>query len=131
MRTDYPGAGIMSRGVKLLIRVALVSALLLVLYLCTSPGEYDLAKSVNDKLSHAVAFLILSLLADFSFPETGFSRVKIAPLLAYGILIECIQYFLPYRSFSLLDIVADIGGILAYLLILPQLRVLRRQEDRS
>ena len=33
-------------------------------------------------------------------------------LIAYGIAIECIQFFIPSRSFSVLDIVADTTGVL-------------------
>jgi VanZ family protein len=35
-------------------------------------------------------------------------------LAVFGLLIEIIQYFLPWRSFSLLDWLADIIGILTY-----------------
>jgi VanZ family protein len=35
-------------------------------------------------------------------------------LLGYGLAIEIIQYILPYRSFSLLDLAADAFGLLAY-----------------
>jgi VanZ family protein len=34
-------------------------------------------------------------------------------VLAYGILIEIVQIYIPYRSFEFLDIFADFLGILA------------------
>jgi|TARA_B110000305_G_C19331364_1_gene584134 VanZ family protein len=33
-------------------------------------------------------------------------------VLSYGILIEVVQLYLPYRSFEFLDILADVSGIL-------------------
>lgn len=77
-----------------------------------------------------MAFFGLSLLADFSFPKDTFSWKKIGPLIAYGILIECIQYFLPYRSFSFLDMLGDAAGVALYAWSLPlliQLPVLRKR----
>ena len=103
----------------LLFRLALASAVIIILYLTTTPTDYEVVKNINDKLSHAFAFLVLSLLADFSFPGYKFSWAKTCPLFAYGMMIECIQYFLPYRSFSLLDIAADTLGISIYALSVP------------
>jgi len=34
-------------------------------------------------------------------------------VLAYGILIEIVQIYIPYRSFEFLDIFADLTGIIA------------------
>jgi VanZ family protein len=34
-------------------------------------------------------------------------------VLAYGILIEIVQIYIPYRSFEFLDIFADLLGVLA------------------
>ncbi len=121
----------MTKNVLLLFRLALIGAILLILYLTTTPAEYELTRYVNDKLSHAMAFFVLSLLADFSFPGTRFSMTKTCSLLAYGILIECIQYFLPYRSFSLLDVAGDAAGIVFYIISLPlimRLPVLRERR---
>lgn len=109
----------MPKNIIWLFRLGLVTGALVILYLTTTATDYELAHNVYDKLSHALAFFTLSLLADFSFPRDKFSWVKVCPLIAYGILIECIQYFLPYRSFSLLDIVGDIAGIAIYALLIP------------
>ena len=103
-------------------RFALVASILLILYLTTTPVQYEIGQQINDKVSHALAFFTLSFLADYSFPRSHFSFKKILPVLAYGVLIECIQYFLPYRSFSLLDIAGDAFGIVIYVLCLPLIR---------
>lgn len=97
-----------------MFRIALFVSVFVMLYFTTTASEPDIAQSINDKLSHGLAFLFLSLLTDFSCPEDKFTFRKVSPLVAYGILIECIQCFLPYRSFSVLDMLADIAGIALY-----------------
>ena len=41
-------------------------------------------------------------------------RQRWVSLLAFGLFIEVVQYFLPYRQFSLLDLAADGIGIWLY-----------------
>jgi VanZ family protein len=111
-------------------RLALIAAVITVLHLATTPLHYPMVEDVNDKASHVLAFFGLALLLDFSFPDSGLGRRKILALLAFGLLIEVIQYYLPYRTFSLLDWAADGAGIALYWLSLPALRrvpVLRRR----
>jgi VanZ family protein len=43
-------------------------------------------------------------------------------LLGYGLAIEIIRYFLPYRSFSLLDLGADATCLLASRISIPLLK---------
>jgi len=77
---------------------------------------------VNDKIEHAFAFFVLALLVDFSMPESGFGPRKVLFLLGYGLAIEITQYFLPYRTFSLLDLTADGVGLFLYRLAIPLLK---------
>ncbi len=109
----------MNTKTKLMFRIALFVSVFVMLYFTTTASEPDIAQSINDKLSHGLAFLLLSLLADFSYPEDKFTFRKVFPLVVYGVLIECIQYFLPYRSFSVLDMLADIAGIALYAMFFP------------
>ena len=111
----------MTKNTILLFRLSLIIALILITYLTTTATDYSIAHKISDKLSHTLAFIGLSLLADFSFPVSKFGWQKICPLFFYGIMIECIQYFLPYRSFSLLDMLADALGIATYVIIFPLL----------
>ncbi len=111
-------------------RVALVLASLAILYLATTPLHDTVAGDVNDKLSHVLAFFSLALLLDFSFPDSALEWRKILALLAFGLAIEIIQYYLPYRAFSLLDWGADGLGIVLYRIALPVLQrvpLLRRR----
>jgi VanZ family protein len=109
------------KEIVLFFKVSFILALIVTTYFTMTSVEYSAAQKVSDKLSHALAFLVLSLLLDFSFPDSGFNWKKYLPLFLYGIMIECIQYFLPYRSFSLLDMVADALGITTYVIIFPLL----------
>ena len=108
--------------IRVLFRIVFAIALLVTLYFTTTAGEPGLASVINDKVAHALAFLLLTLLADISFPEARFSLRITYGLAAYGMLIECIQFFLPYRSFSLLDFAADLLGIGVYFIFLPLLQ---------
>lgn len=105
-----------------LIRMALVitaSAILLLAVL--PPTELGIA-TLNDKLAHVAAFVTLALLLDFAFPRQGLGLSKIAVLIAYGMLIEGIQYFLPLREASIADLLANATGIVLYALMVPGLR---------
>lgn len=92
------------------------------MYLATTRLNIPIAANLNDKVSHILAFYVLALLIDFSFPRRRFDFSKAMTLLSYGLLIECVQYFLPYRTFSLFDLSADAVALLAYQFSLPALK---------
>jgi len=110
--TPYTGA----------FRIAFAVTLLAVSYLAFGHVEETPIASINDKLGHSAAFLTLALLLDFAWPRRAWGAAKLLPLFAYGLLIEIVQYFLPYRTFSLWDLAADTLGLLAYPLLFPLLR---------
>ena len=95
---------------------------LLVTYLAFGHIDETPVSRVNDKFGHSAAFLCLAFLLDFASPSTDWCARKLLPLLAYGLFIEVVQYFLPYRTASLLDLAADGLGLLLYSLALPQLK---------
>lgn len=72
---------------------------------------------LSDKLNHVAAFFTLALLIDFAYPFHSLLW-KFNFLFWYGLFIECIQYFLPYREFSLLDLGADLFGLSMYFLMM-------------
>ena len=87
------------------ISVVLISAL--------SIQEIDIKSSISlsDKLLHLFCFLYLTIISWLSriiYKELWLYVI----VLAYGILIEIIQIYIPYRSFEFLDIFADFFGIL-------------------
>jgi VanZ family protein len=103
-------------------RLLLTLALVVITQLATAPGDSLPPWQFNDKLEHLLAFYGLALLADFSFRGSGFGLGKILPLLGYGLLIELIQRFIPYRNFSPWDLGADVLGLAAYAASIPLLR---------
>jgi len=68
-----------------------------------------------------MAFFMLALLVDFSFPAWTF-RTKVLVLIAYGLSLEITQAYLPYRSCSLFDLGADAVGLALYGICQPALR---------
>ena len=112
-----------SAGFRILLGLALFTATVAML----APGSGSpLPFAHADKLVHAAGFLLLAFFADAGWPHLGFVRAKYLPLLAYGLVIECLQHYLPGRSFELLDILADGSGLLLYaILFLPLLRRLQ------
>ena len=107
-------------------RLLLGFALLVITGMALTPSPGVIQQSVNDKLGHLMAFLVLAFLTHASWPELKFSWRQIIPLATYGLAIEISQYFIPDRYFSLLDIAADCAGIGLYMLLIPlTIRLLR------
>lgn len=107
----------MHRSEVTLFRTALLVATIVATRLATMSLDFTPAVGLNDKVLHVGAFLVLASLLDFSFPRNAFGTAKTATLLGYGMTIEVVQHFLPYRTFSLLDWAADAVGVVLYLAI--------------
>lgn len=103
-------------------RSALVLAVGVTLYFAFTPVDDSIGDQLDDKLNHFLAFAVLAFLADFSFPQQRFAISKVLPLLAFGVVIEGVQYFLPSREASLYDVLADGVGIAAYAFVRPWLQ---------
>ena len=105
-----------------IFRSILIIMLFVTLHLTTTPIIYPVVYLINDKFCHLLAFYVLALLADFSFPNSGYLLHKFIPLLGYGILIEIIQSYLPNRFFSIFDVGADVFGLIMYGISLPLIK---------
>jgi VanZ family protein len=119
------------RTLTALSRIGLLAAVALVAHLAFTERSYPLVSIIPDKFNHFAAFAVLALLADYSFPAARFGAAKVLALAGYGVLIEIVQGFLPYREASFLDLAADGTGIAAYALCIPMLAripVLRRPQ---
>lgn len=77
-----------------------------VLLLATSP----MLESSVDKINHFAAFLVLTTLLKLAHRRLSVIYIFLI-LSIFGLSIEVIQHFLPYRVFSLLDWLADMGGV--------------------
>jgi VanZ family protein len=78
---------------------------------CLVPNKY-LPSLPNDKLMHFGAFALLMLLAGRLAPDGGTLMLAAGALLVAGWLIECLQNWVPGRSFSWPDLAANAAGIL-------------------
>ena len=95
-------------------RLALALALLVATWLMLTPAPPAAAGQVNDKLAHLLTFAGLAFLAHAGWPQQGFAPRLWLPLLAYGLAIEGLQSFVPGRSCSLFDWLADAAGLALY-----------------
>lgn len=97
-------------------RYAFMAAVLFTLFMALIPGSSDpTAGLVHSKVKHIFTFFVLTLMMDrFAFKTQEFAWWKPLSLLGFGILIEVLQWFTGYRTFSVLDMVADGLGISLY-----------------
>jgi VanZ family protein len=100
----------------LIVRTTLCLNLLSIAYFAVVSGGPIVNGDTNDKTAHIGAFYMSGLLADFAFPRSYFGLKKILPLLGYGLLIEIVQSFIPYRDACILDLLADASGLALYAL---------------
>ena len=85
----------------------------------------------SDKFHHALAYFACMFCWGQVYRRPA-PRLRLAiAFVTMGVLIECIQYFTPTRSFEFLDMVADaVGVFVAWLVVTVQLSVERRRSRR-
>ncbi len=88
-----------------------------------APSLFD--GNYEDKFNHLTAFFTLSLLLNRSSSQYDARIHNVTALLLFGIFIELVQYFIPYRDASALDVVADLTGILLFQTLLNTYRFTR------
>ena len=108
-----------------------ILALLGTFFLTLKVPTKEVAGLMNDKVAHALTFFILSFF--YSHMMSGkYGWKSLVMLSGLGLLIELIQYTLPWRSFSLLDWLADIAGVMGYhVLHLAKVHWLKRRAKRA
>ncbi len=113
-------------GYLWLNRIIFYSALLVGCLMAFTPGDMGLQPQFNDKLLHASGFFVMAFLSHLAHPNKN-SLWLIFGLTLFGVVIELVQAYLPYRTFSLWDWFADILGLLLYfgLLAVPLKNLLR------
>lgn len=96
-------------------------------YMSLSKPGADLVSTYNDLFLHFIGYAIL---INSSLIAFGIKSKKINMfiyLFSYSFVIELIQHFIPYREFSLLDLMANALGLFVGLIIgLTILRLLHR-----
>lgn len=76
------------------------------------PAQHLPQVNIWDKAEHAGTFLALMALAWLAYRKNLAAWQLAVSLIGYGIAIECIQFFIPSRSFSMLDVCANTVGVL-------------------
>jgi len=89
-------------------------------YLATTSVEIKPIQNSWDKANHFIAFFTLYVILSLGYPKLDVIK-KALILLAFGTQIEVVQYFLPNREFSLLDIFADSVGIVLGVIVIRRL----------
>ena len=112
-----------------LFKSALYINFIIIEYLALTPQHIEVLDGLWDKQNHFSAFFVLFILLSFAY--THFSTLKkIALLLLIGFQIEAIQYFIPGRSSSFMDIVADSIGIIIGVIVYRMICWLRKSFKR-
>ena len=93
----------------------LLSAIAFALFMAMIPHRYDPTRFVNDKIKHAITFMVLFALLDLAWPTVDIPWWKPVSLFCLGIGIEICQGVTKHRHFSFGDILANCAGILGYL----------------
>ncbi len=101
-------------------RVALLMSVIAIVILATLDTQYPIPSTPSDKINHLLAFLELTVLTRLAWPELR-PYWSVPALLLFGLALEIVQAYLPYRDFSLADLAADAAGIFIGLLPWPGL----------
>ena len=92
----------------------------------SSPLNHTFIVNIRlDYLFHSLVFIPWMLLISFAYRNGNrYKKLSSIPIwLLYGLLVaiitEGIQYFLPYRSFNINDLIANILGVVIGTFLLP------------
>ena len=102
-------------------RIILATSVFIITILSIKQVNIEFSVNSLDKALHFLCFSYLTLITWLSRILNKDLHVYVI-VLAYGILIEIVQRFLPYRSFEYLDIFADFVGVIAGLIIIKILK---------
>ncbi|OUV63645.1 MAG: hypothetical protein CBC79_01185 [Gammaproteobacteria bacterium TMED119] len=109
--------------IRWLFRFFLLSLLLASLVFSLSPVSAGEPIILNDKVVHFLSYFALMLALDFSCMSGRYLLVKIILILSYSIAIEFAQSFIPSRDMSAYDVLANALGVMAFIFILPLIKM--------
>ena len=112
----------LSRNAILVSRGVLIIAMCIITYLAMTQRHLPVVDDLYGSLNHILAFYLLALLIDFAFPAKPPVLAKIVLLLGYGLGIEVFQGQFTERTFSMIDLLVDMIGIMLYLASIPILK---------
>lgn len=105
---------------KTLYKVIFFLSLILIMYFSILPASsipnIAALSFLTDKMIHALIFLYLSFIGLNSY--FNISNLWLLVLIfSFGLIIEIIHFYHPYRFFEVLDLIANLIGILLALAI--------------
>ncbi|HHD75245.1 MAG TPA: hypothetical protein ENK82_03005 [Campylobacterales bacterium] len=114
---------------KILFFIAIAFTLFKALSPCNEEPLFDFEH--GDKLLHAIAFFVLSLLLNRSSSSIAKRTRNVLSLLAFGIFIEILQSFTGYREVSVGDVLADLIGILLFQATYSFLKYIQKRRRKK
>tara|TARA_R110001592_G_scaffold362471_1_gene676376 strand:- start:18061 stop:18432 length:372 start_codon:yes stop_codon:yes gene_type:complete len=96
-----------------LFKIVFYMAIFIGCYMAFTPVDGGIQAKFNDKALHALGFFVMAISAQLAHPKTSFIVLTVG-LGFFGFAIELVQAYLPYRSFSMWDLGADVLGVLVY-----------------
>lgn len=110
-------------------RLQLLFLLVTYMFLGTVKIPQEFGDNFNDLVMHAIGYGVLMISGIFAYPRREYFIALMLVFLGYSFMIECIQYFLSYRSFSWLDMAANGLGLFIgtglRLVLLPLIKKVR------
>ena len=90
-------------------------SIILIFYLSVIPASelefFNALSFIGDKVSHGVIFFVIAILGMFcNFKIKNY--ILMAIIFSFGLTIEIIHYFHPYRYFEGADLLANLLGII-------------------
>ena len=99
----------------LVVRGMFFISIILIFYLSLIPASelnfFNTLSFIGDKISHAIVFFYISLLGMFcNFKIKHYIFMFV--VFSFGLTIEIVHYFHPYRYFEWTDLLANFFGII-------------------
>ena len=105
---------------KTLYRINFFLSLLLVMYFSVVPASsipnIAALSFLTDKMIHALVFLYLSFIGLNCYFDIS-KLLLLGMIFSFGLVIEIIHFYHPYRFFEIPDLIANLIGILLALVI--------------
>ena len=99
----------------LVVRGMFFISIILIFYLSLIPASelefFNALSFIGDKISHCVVFFYISILGMFCDFKIKY-YIFMAIIFSFGLAIEFIHYFHPYRYFEWADLLANFLGII-------------------
>ena len=99
----------------LVIRGTFFLSIILIFYLSLIPASelefFSALSFIEDKIAHGVIFFYLAILGMFCNFKIN-NQILMVIIFSFGLTIEIVHYFHPYRYFEWADLLANFLGII-------------------